>query len=130
MFPWRCDNFSFDSLLHCHLATASANHISPISRCICIFINIFTKPVGGPGHKQAHGTRIDFFYDKQIKTISDETVFLPLTSFENLVAHHVTFTRLFLKLPKLSLDWQSWRGSQMLTSLRFLNTRIAEVYSN
>ena len=41
MFPWRCDNFSFDSLLHCHLATASANHISPISRCICIFINMF-----------------------------------------------------------------------------------------
>ena len=41
MFPWRCDNFSFDSVLHCHLDTASANHISPISRCICIFINMF-----------------------------------------------------------------------------------------
>ena len=38
MFPWRCDNFSFDLSLHCHLATASANHISPISLCICIFI--------------------------------------------------------------------------------------------
>ena len=38
MFPWRCDNFSFDLLLHCRLATASANHISPISLCICIFI--------------------------------------------------------------------------------------------
>ena len=41
MFPWRCDNFSFDLLLHCHLATASANHISPISLCLCIFINMF-----------------------------------------------------------------------------------------
>ena len=61
MFPWRCDNFLFDSLLHCHLDTASANHISPISRCICIFINMFLNYQKSTGNNISETVKTNTF---------------------------------------------------------------------
>ena len=91
------DNFSFDLLLHCHLATASAYHISPISLCICIFINMFLNYQKSTGNDISETVKTNTFrtliemrsLNRNVRPPFQETPDQPLLSPEDIMIYDV-----------------------------------------